>query len=123
MVFHGQLPDVKAQLQKLDIVVCASHEEAFPISMLEAMACAKAIVSTNVNGIPEALEHQETALLVAPHDPAALAMCVNELLSSPRKLELIGTNAKQKVLNNFSSDVFGGKVLKLYSKIKFHIIN
>lgn len=114
VVFHGQLPDVKAELQKLDIVVCASHEEAFPISMLEAMACGKAIVSTNVNGIPEALDDQENAFLVSPNDPAALAMCVNELLNSPRKLELLGTNAKQKVLNNFSSEVFIEKLHNLY---------
>jgi glycosyltransferase involved in cell wall biosynthesis len=82
--------------------------------MLEAMACGKAIVSTNVNGIPEALDDQENAFLVSPNDPAALAMCVNELLNSPRKLELLGTNAKQKVLNNFSSEVFIEKLHNLY---------
>jgi glycosyltransferase involved in cell wall biosynthesis len=115
VIFHGQLPDVKAELQKLDIVVCASHEEAFPISMLEAMACGKAIVSTNVNGIPEALTHQKDALLVSPHDPQALAMCVKQLLSSSSELASLGINAKQQVENHFSSEVFTEKLLNLYN--------
>lgn len=115
VIFHGQLPNVKAELQKLDIVVCASHEEAFPISMLEAMACSKAIVSTNVNGIPEALTHQKTALLAFPHDPGALAKHVMQLLNSPNELNTLGVNAKQKVVDYFSSEVFSEKLLKLYS--------
>ncbi|WP_158971666.1 glycosyltransferase [Paraglaciecola sp. L3A3] len=116
VIFHGQLPDVKAELQKLDIVVCASHEEAFPISILEAMACGKAIVSTNVNGIPEALTHDETALLVNPHDPQSLAMCVNQLLVSPEKVTMLSNNAREKVLQNFSSEVFIKKIKQLYGE-------
>jgi glycosyltransferase involved in cell wall biosynthesis len=109
VMFHGQLPDVKAELQKLDIVVCASHEEAFPISMLQA------IVSTNVNVISVALTHQKDALLVSPHDPRALAMCVKQLLSSSSELASLGINAKQQVENHFSSEILTEKLLNLYN--------
>ena len=40
VVFHGQISDVKPILGNLDILVCASYEEAFPVSILEAMVCA-----------------------------------------------------------------------------------
>lgn len=115
VIFHGQLPDVKAELQKLDIVVCASHEEAFPISILEAMACGKAIVSTNVNGIPEALKHNKSALLVEPFNPIELATSVLLLLQNKD----LSSNIKKEALNtlnsNFSLEVFIEKINGCYN--------
>ena len=118
LISHGQLPDVKAELQKLDIVVCASHEEAFPVSILEAMACSKVIVSTNVNGIPEALTHQENSLLVKPHSPEDLA-CQITLVIKQIKSSVIAKQARKTVEEKFSINVFISKIKKVY-EIKKH---
>lgn len=58
-------------------VVLASRTEGLPVSLVEAMAHHKAIIATRVGGIPELLHDGDSALLVAPDDPAALAdaMC------------------------------------------------
>lgn len=113
IIFHGQVPNVLERLHQLDIVVCASHEEAFPISMLEAMACGKAIVSTNVNGIPEALDDNINALLVMPHQPNQLAKKVQNILNSGALKKTIEAQATLKVKEHFSSAVFSKKINNL----------
>ena len=120
VVFHGQVSNVLEHLQRLDIVVCASHEEAFPISMLEAMACGKAIVSTNVNGIPEALDHQKNALLVNPFQPTELAQQVIKLITSDNLKQLLEKNAQEKVTASFSSGVYNQKIKELYGNLNEH---
>lgn len=115
--FHGQLDDVTDVLNRLDIVVCASHEEAFPVSILEAMACQKAIVSTDVNGIPEALCHEGNAILVKPHRPEALASAVARLLDEPATASRLAIAARQSVLANFSNEAFRAKVDALYGDL------
>ena len=54
-------------------VVLPSRTEGLPVSLVEAMAHHKAIVATRVGGIPELLRDGESAILVAPDDPLALA--------------------------------------------------
>lgn len=118
VTFHGQLSDVREMIAQLDIYVCASHEEAFPISILEAMACEKPIVSTNVNGIPEALENNENALLAEPHSPNELAKCVERLLFDSQLKRTLSKAAKETVTKSFSRNFFVDKVLSLYSEIR-----
>ena len=112
--FHGQVKNVLPLLQSLDILVCASHEEAFPISILEAMSVGLPIVATNVNGIPEAIEHNESGLLVEPFVPEQLASAVERLMQSPFEMKRIGVNARERVVRTFSKDAFNQKLRKIY---------
>ncbi|MCX7915366.1 MAG: glycosyltransferase, partial [Verrucomicrobiae bacterium] len=65
-----------------DLFVLPSWHEGCPNVILEALACGRPIVATNVGGIPELLNPTTMpfARLVAPHDPAALASAIVELL-------------------------------------------
>jgi glycosyltransferase involved in cell wall biosynthesis len=112
--FHGQVPDVLSRLDRLNIVVCASHQEAFPIAILEAMAMQKPIVSTNVNGIPEAIVHNESGLLVEPHSAEQLAECVSQLLDNPKKQQTLAENARRRVVEHFNLIGFIEKFDRLY---------
>jgi glycosyltransferase involved in cell wall biosynthesis len=114
--FHGQVSDVKSILQSLDVVVCASHEEAFPISILEAMSCAKFIVSTNVNGIPEAMINKETGILVEPFRPDELAQGVKLIINAPILCSEYAKNARSRVVKNFSEDAFNKKIDDIYEQ-------
>lgn len=109
VVFHGQVSDVKPILGNLDILVCASYEEAFPVSILEAMAMRKAIVSTNVNGIPEAIEHEKSGLLVKPRSSHELAKGVIRLLRDSELRDTLASNAMHRVRNNFSVESYIAK--------------
>lgn len=117
VVFHGQVADVKALLAQLDIVVCASHQEAFPVSILEAMACAKPVVSSNVNGIPEAIEDGNTGFLVPPRAPEALTNAVIRLLDSPELRQEMGQNGRHRVEQYFSCDAYTAGIIHIYREL------
>jgi glycosyltransferase involved in cell wall biosynthesis len=115
--FHGQVPDVLSRINSLDIVVCASHQEAFPIAILEAMAMRKAIVSTNVNGIPEAITDGETGLLVPAFDAEKLALAVESLLIDVDKRKELAAAARASVVKDFNMQVFIAKFERLYKNV------
>jgi glycosyltransferase involved in cell wall biosynthesis len=115
--FHGQVADVISLIDALDIVVCASHQEAFPIAILESMAMQKAIVSTDINGIPEAIINGKTGLLVPAFCPEKLAGAVECLIDNPEQRDMLALNARTSVVEQFNKSVFISKFEKLYLEI------
>jgi glycosyltransferase involved in cell wall biosynthesis len=73
IVFAGHRSDIPAVLAALDVVCISSTYEGTPLALFEAMAAAKPIVSTAVDGCREVLDHERTGLLTPPRDPDALA--------------------------------------------------
>ncbi len=73
--------------RQADLVLNPSLADNMPLSVLEALACAVPVVSTDVGGIPDLLSHGTTALLVAPGDHVALANAAILLLSEPQRAE------------------------------------
>ena len=118
--FHGQVDDVKELLASLDVVVCASHEEAFPVALLEAMASGKAIVTTNVNGIPEAI-NESCGILCEPFDASALADGVQYLLENVEVKSSIQSAARKRVSKNFSKEHFQNEILRMYRDVNNYI--
>ncbi|MHA7881225.1 MAG: glycosyltransferase [Saccharospirillum sp.] len=117
MTFHGQVPNVKDYLNELDVFVCASYEEAFPISILEAMAFGLCIVSTDVNGIPEALEDRENALLIPPSNSVALGKATSQAARSQKLRARLGQKAKQTVSTKFNLNNINMKIKAIYQKL------
>ncbi|MDZ7262167.1 MAG: glycosyltransferase [candidate division KSB1 bacterium] len=94
VIFTGFCNNVPLMLSVFDIKVIASLREGFCLALLEAMAMGKAIVSTNVGGIPEIAEDGKTALLVPPADAGALAEKILELLYHEDKARQLAREAK-----------------------------
>ena len=94
VVFTGFAGDTRALQTLLDIQCFPSLYEGTPLTLFEAMAMARPIVSTGVDGLGEVLDHGETALIVPPRDPAALAAAIAELLDDPAKAARLGAAAK-----------------------------
>jgi glycosyltransferase involved in cell wall biosynthesis len=67
-------------LRAADLAVLPSHEEGFSNALIEKMSAALPIITTNVGGNPEALDHGKAGRLVPPHDPAALASAIASLI-------------------------------------------
>lgn len=116
VTFHGQINDVIASLGRLDILVCASHQEAFPVSILEAMAMQKAIVSTNVNGIPEAIIDGVCGILVPPHSPKSLSEGVKSYLDDEHLMTKLAKAARERVVKEFSLHAYLQKFKSIYYK-------
>jgi glycosyltransferase involved in cell wall biosynthesis len=87
----------------------AGNVDGLPNVLLEAMASAKAIVATNVAGIPEALRAGREGLLVAERDAAGIADALEELLESKELRERLGAAARKRVEEDLSWENAGEK--------------
>ncbi|MBL8888856.1 MAG: glycosyltransferase family 4 protein [Planctomycetaceae bacterium] len=105
---------VPVAMTAMDIYVCPSLNESLPLTILEAMAAARPVVSTSVGGIPEVIRHRETGMLVTPRDAAAIAEAIHELIDCPRLAQQIGSRAWQKVQTEFDPWQQTRKVEQLY---------
>jgi colanic acid/amylovoran biosynthesis glycosyltransferase len=80
-------------------------QEGVPNSVLEAMATGLPVVATRHGGIPEAVDHGRTGLLVAEEDHVGLANAMQEIIHSPDLLRQMGARAHAIVVDRFEQDV------------------
>jgi glycosyltransferase involved in cell wall biosynthesis len=100
--FLGTRSDVPQLLSLVDVLVLSSHMEANPVSILEALACAKPVVSTRVGSISESVIEGTTGHLVAPGDEVQLSARVLELFAEPREAQRLGRNGRELVVKQWS---------------------
>ena len=103
VVFTETLPnkDLKALYADSDVIVIPSIEEPFSLTALEAMACGKPIVASDVGGLSSLLRHGENALLVRPRDVYGLAKAVIALLSDCSLRRVMGS-LNRRVVTKYS---------------------
>ncbi|MEU6549893.1 glycosyltransferase family 4 protein [Streptomyces sp. NPDC046915] len=100
VVFTGAVADTSPWYQAADLVVLPSRWEGMALAPLEAMACGRPVVVTDVDGARESLPSSFAAqCLVPPQDPAVLAGAVTELLLDPPLRESLGDRARRHVLS------------------------
>ena len=95
--FEGYQAEPQRYLQATDIFVLASRQEPFGLVLSEAREAGCAIVATNVDGIPEALDGGKAGLLVPAANPTALAETIAQLLRDPDLLETWKTRSCQNL--------------------------
>jgi len=100
--FLGTRRNVSAILAAMDVVLLTSHNEANPVSVLEAMACSKPVVATRVGSLPESVHDGINGYLVDPDDADQMARRVCNLLQHPRISMAMGEAGRQFVLENAS---------------------
>jgi len=118
VIFAGEQSDISEILSLSDIFVLPSLREGLPLTILEAMACGKPVIATNVGGIPEIVKDGENGILVYPKDPETLYMAMNELLGDREKREKMGRIGKRVCDESFRTKTMVEKVEDLYD---FHI--
>ncbi|HEU0025545.1 MAG TPA: glycosyltransferase family 4 protein [Ktedonobacterales bacterium] len=96
VLFVGAVPhgEVATWLNGMDIVALSSLDEAMPLSLLEAMACGRAVVATRVGAVERVMHDGVTGLLVPPNDPIALAQAVDRLARDPGFAQALGARAR-----------------------------
>jgi glycosyltransferase involved in cell wall biosynthesis len=113
VTLHGGLPNeaVLALMMGADIFLQHSmidpqtgDEEGMPVAVLEAMAMALPVLSTRHAGIPEAVDHGVTGLLVEECDVRGMAAQLVELAAAPSLREVMGRRAWARVRERFSWD-------------------
>jgi glycosyltransferase involved in cell wall biosynthesis len=120
--FIGEVadPDLPAYYHACDVFVLPSVErsEAFGLVQVEAMACAKPVVSTNIpTGVSWVNQHGVTGLVVEPRRPDAIATALNELLGDEHLRQRFGQQGRARVEAEFSEEMTRARALDLYRAV------
>jgi glycosyltransferase involved in cell wall biosynthesis len=99
--FLGYRSDAWQAMTASDVVVCSSLYEAFPRTLLEALALERPVVATSVGGIPEIVVDGETGVLTAAGDPNALASAVLRLLDDRQLAQRLASAGRKLVRERY----------------------
>jgi glycosyltransferase involved in cell wall biosynthesis len=102
--FTGFRKEVSELLHASDLFAHASLMEGLPNAILEAMAMGRAVVATEVGGVPELVAHGETGLLTPSGDEEALAGALLRLLNAPETRGRMGDAGRLRVRQRFDQD-------------------
>jgi glycosyltransferase involved in cell wall biosynthesis len=111
----GPVADVRAVWRRAAIAVLPStYGEGVPKALLEAAACARPIIASDVPGCREIVRPGETGLLVPPRDIQALAEAIAALAGDPMRRKAMGRAARELVECEFGEDIVASETLAVY---------
>jgi len=113
--FMGKVKDPEIAYNIADAIVISSITEGFPFAIIEAMACGKGIVATDVGGIREALEG--CGLLVRSSHPQELANAIVKLLQDETLRSRLGAAALERVQKGFTIEQSLGQYREQYERL------
>jgi glycosyltransferase involved in cell wall biosynthesis len=110
----GQRDDMPDVLAQAAIVCLPSYREGFPKILLEAAACGRPMVATDVPGCRDAIQIGVTGLLVPPHDVQALADALRTLLLDACMRDRLGRAARQVAVDCYGVGSVQAATLAIY---------
>jgi glycosyltransferase involved in cell wall biosynthesis len=113
----GHVNDIATVWARAHIAVLPSRREGLPKSLLEAAACGRPMVATDVPGCREIAIPWQTGLLVPPDAPGALATAIEMLAETPDMRTRFGRAARRIAEERFASDAIGRAVVELYRRV------
>jgi glycosyltransferase involved in cell wall biosynthesis len=114
-VFAGGTREPERAYNVGDVVVFSSITEGFPFSVIEAMACGKAVVATRVGGVAEALEG--CGVMVRSRDPKSLANGIVKVLTDQEFRRTLEVQALARARERFSSEAMLASYRQIYEKL------
>ena len=121
VTFLGEIDDnLASYYHASDVFALPSCErsEAFGIVQLEAMACGRPVVNTQIDsGVPYASLDGVTGFTVQPRSSDAIATALNRLLDNPELRERMGRTARDRVVNEFGIRKMAARTLELYTNV------
>lgn len=118
VLFYGRMEHENV-LKIIDIcqfLVMPSRREAFGMVLIEAMSAGKAVIATNVGGIPELVIHEENGILVKSEDPDSMSSAILALIQDTQLTKKLGESGMKSIEKNFKWEQVSKKYLKLLSK-------
>lgn len=117
--YHGVYThpeDCRVFMESLDIFVMPSLSEGTPNSVVEAMACGKPIIASEIGGIPDMIG-TKAGILVPPGDVTALANAMIKLAENPELRKTMGAAAQERYQKLFSPKVVVPLMLETYQRV------
>lgn len=116
----GHRTDIPELLKGLDIYCLPSYREGLPVSVMEAMACGLPIVTTDVPGCRETVDHGKNGFLVPSRDTKELAIALSKLIEDRELRILMGKYSRLKCCSEFAIEKIVEKHLILYDRLLAH---
>jgi len=110
----GEVLDVRSVLSGADVVVLPSYREGTPRSLLEAAAMGKPIITTDIVGCREVVEHGVNGLLVPLRDVGSLADAMRYLAANADARRRMGAAGRDKMVREFDESIVISRVLAIY---------
>jgi glycosyltransferase involved in cell wall biosynthesis len=110
----GHVKDISSLWKRCHFAILPSHREGLPGSLMEAAACARAMIATDAPGCREIVFDDRTGLLVPIEDPQALAQAIVKLATSPDLRARYGNAARELVVSKLSAKIIGEQIVQLY---------
>ena len=117
IVLLGHVADIREVWAAAHIAVLPSRREGLPESLLEAAACGRPIVATDVPGCRAIARADLNALLAPPDDPAALADAIDRLAQDADLRRRFGAASRRLAEDEFSSQRIGRETVALYDRL------
>ncbi|MGZ8322859.1 MAG: glycosyltransferase family 4 protein [Rhodoplanes sp.] len=115
IAWHGRTDDVAKVWREHHIAMLLSHREGLPRTLLEAAACGRPIVATDVTGCRDIVRDGVEGLLTPLRDPAAAARAIERLAHDPALRRRLGLNARARVEERFTEAAVMRTVGALYA--------
>ncbi len=114
----GNRDDIPELLNACDALVMSSEWEGGPLVLLEAGACEKPVVATEVGAAPRIVAPGRTGVLVPVRDVGRLTQAMRELMTTPPEIRAeMGREARRRMLEHFSLEITNGRYLDLYERV------
>lgn len=114
----GHRSDMPATLQAASIVCLPSYREGIPRVLIEAAACGRPLVSTDVPGCREICRHGVNGLLVPARDPIALAGAIRCLLADSTLRREMGARGRELVEKEYRQEIVTERTLAVYRTLE-----
>lgn len=118
--FAGQRSDISEILYASDLFVLPTLTDALPTVLIEAMSAGKAIVASNVGGVPEIVEDRISGILIQPGDPDQLAKSCLSIAGDDNKRKAMEIAGLRIVKEKFNIDMQVKALSKLYKEMVKH---
>lgn len=119
VLFTGHRTDVMSVLDALDVCVHPSRMEAFPTTLIEALAASTPVLASRVGGIPEIVDDGRTGVLVpAPVGAAALARALAGLLDDPARRRVLAAAGRSEYEQRFTAEPWVEQTRAVYDEVR-----
>jgi len=113
----GYRSDIPNLFANSNIVVLPSYREGLPKALVEAAACGRAVVTTDVPGCRDAIEPESTGLLVPVRDAPALADAIQFLIENPERRKQMGASGRALAEREFAIEKVVDAHLAIYREL------
>ena len=121
VIFTGWQTQMKVVYDSLDIVALTSLNEGTPLTLIEAMASGKPVITTNVGGIPDLVTDGYSGILVPPNSPDIFANRLIELLKNKAMRDMLSVNGRNIVIQKYHYSRLIRDIEELYEQLLIQI--